>query len=233
MEFDVYCDESRPDLFASKIPKSQIMVIGSLWLSKDHREVYKAEIHALREKHKIGPEFKWQKVSRSRFLFFQEVVDWFFSKGEDLRFRCIAIDSQKVNLLHYHESDQELGFYKFYYQMLHHWISDFNEYAIFCDIKKNAKKDRLEVLWRCLRCSNLAATIKNVQAIGSNESVFIQLADLLTGLAAARLNDSLQNGSVKEKLLNHFESTLGKKIVKSRKSENKFNVFWIDLKGGW
>jgi len=185
MEFDVYCDESRPDLFASNAPRSNYMVIGSLWLPKDLRNVYKTEIHELREKHKIGPEFKWQKVSKSRIQFYTELVEWFFSKGEDLRYRCIAIDSHKVNLLHYHENDQELGFYKFYYQLLHHWILDFNEYNIFCDSKKNAKNDRLKVLMRCLNYGNLAAVIKNVQAIRSDESVLIQVADLLTGLAAS------------------------------------------------
>jgi len=233
MEFDVYCDESRPDLFASKAPQSNYMVIGSLWLPKELRNNYKNEIHSLREKYKIGPEFKWQKISNSRVHFYNDLIDWFFSKGEDFRFRCIVVDANKVDLLHYHENDQELGFYKFYYQMLHHWILDFNEYNIFCDAKKNAKNDRLKILAKCLGYSNLSSSVKNVQAIRSDESVLIQLSDVLTGLIASRMNCSLKTGSVKEQVLKHFESVLGKKICATSKTENKLNVFVIDLRGGW
>jgi len=233
MEFDVYCDESRPDLFASKSPGGNYMVIGSLWLLKVHRETYKKEIHLLREKHKIGPEFKWQKVSNSRSSFYFELLDWFCSKGEELRFRCIAVDRKRVDLLHYHENDQELGFYKFYYQVLHHWIEDFNDYAIFCDFKKNAHRDRLKVLERCLYNSNLSANIKAVQAIRSDESVLIQLADLLTGIASSRINNALGSGSVKEKVLHHLECCLRRRIGGTSKAEKKYNVFIIDLRGGW
>jgi hypothetical protein len=209
------------------------MVIGSLWLPKDKRDVYKKEIHAMKEKHKIGPEFKWQKVSNSRLDFYLELVDWFCGKKEDLRFRCIGVDKAKVDLIHYHENDQELGFYKFYYQMLHHWISDFNEYSIFCDSKNNARRDRLHTLATCLINSNLSATIKRVQSIRSHESVLIQMSDFLTGMAASRLNNSLVVGSAREKILRHFEKNLGRKICGTNKGVSKFNVFLIDLQGGW
>ena len=133
MKFEVYCDENRPDILSSRKSQAQYMVIGSLWLKADERESFKSEIHALRDKYKIGGEFKWQKISPSRIDFYKELMDWFCNKRDNLRFRCIAVEHDKVDLIHYHENDQELGFYKFYYQMLHHWIMDFNEYAVFCD----------------------------------------------------------------------------------------------------
>ncbi len=68
MKFDVYCDESRPDLLSSSNPRARFMVIGSLWLPRETRGALKSAIH-------------------------------------------------------------ELGFYKFYDQLLHHWILDFNEYC--------------------------------------------------------------------------------------------------------
>lgn len=233
MNFDVYCDESRPDLFASSDPKAQYMVLGSLWLPTDKRAAYKGELHNLRDKHKIGGEFKWQKVSNSKSAFYRDIIDWFLDKGDELRFRCIAVEQNKVNLLHYHQSDQELGFYKFYYQMLHHWIMDFNEYQFFCDYKTNARKDRLHELKSCLANSNLSSTIKDVQATRSKESVLIQCVDFFTGMAAARLNGSLFQGSSKDSILNYFETKQGHPIRKTAKAENKFNVFIIDLHGGW
>ncbi|PHS24956.1 MAG: hypothetical protein COA83_06730 [Methylophaga sp.] len=124
MKFDIYCDESRPDLLCSKNPTVRYMVIGSLWLPAEDRAQLKKDIHALRDKHHIGGEFKWQKVSPSRIDFYCDLVDLFMARGDRLRFRCIAVAHDKVDLLRFHGDDQELGFYKFYYQMLHHWILD-------------------------------------------------------------------------------------------------------------
>lgn len=233
MKFEVYCDESYPDLLSSRKSKARYMLIGSLWLKAQDREGFKQELHALRDEHKIGGEFKWQKVSPSRVAFYKDLMTWFCSQTANLRFRCIAVAQSAVNLVRYHDNDHELGFYKFYYQLLHHWIADFNEYAIFCDFKTNRHRDRLHVLKRCLNASNLSATITGVQAIRSKESVLIQLTDVLTGAASARLNASLEQDSAKSEIVNCLESTLGRKIEHTLKAEQKFNVFVIDLQGGW
>ena len=233
MKFDVYCDESRPDLFSSASPPAIYLVIGSLWAHREDRDALKTAIHALRNKHRVGAEFKWQKVSASRMPFYEELVTLFFSAGDRLHFRCIAVDHTKVDLGKYHKDDQELGFYKFYYQLLHHWILDFNEYAIFCDHKQNRDMRRLHALHRCLANTNLSATIASVQAIPSDESVMVQFADLLTGAAAASLNKSLTPGSDRQCLAAFLASKLGRPVAPTWKSEPKFNVFAIDLKGGW
>ncbi len=233
MKFDVYCDESRPDLLSSANPPASFMVIGSIWLKRADRERFKSAIHELRDKHKIGGEFKWQKVSPARIDFYLSLVDWFFAQGENLRFRCIAVARKKVNLLQYHDNDQELGFYKFYYQLLHHWILDFNDYDVFCDFKSNRRRDRLQVLQNCLDWANLSSTISNVQAVRSRESVLIQLTDFLTGSAAAKLNNTLAGGTAKFEVVSGIEKHLDKPIAHTWRDEHKFNVFVIDLQGGW
>lgn len=233
MKFEVYCDESRPDLFASSASSAAFMVIGSLWLAGDDRGEFKNAIHNLRDAHRVGGEFKWQKVSPSRLRFYEELIEWFFSTGDRLRFRCIAVERAKLDLIQYHQSNQELGFYKFYYQLLHHWIMDFNEYAVFCDAKKNRDPARLHMLQRCLGYANLSSTVAAVQAIRSEESVLIQLADVLTGMAAARLNGVLRDGGSKQHLAHLAESHLRQSIGHTPRTERKFNVFVIDLRGGW
>jgi len=233
MKFEIYCDESRPDLFASKKPTAKYMVIGSLWLQADDRDEFKAAIHALRDKHRVGGEFKWRKISPSRLEFYRDLLSWFVDMGDRLRFRCIAVEHDKVNLLHYHNNDQELGFYKFYYQMLHHWILDFNDYAVFCDWKENRDGRRLHVLRRCLDATNLSSSVLNVQATRSSESVLIQLADVLIGAASARLNNILQPGSAKADVVGLLERCLKQRIAATSKNARKFNVFVIDLQGGW
>ncbi len=233
MKFEVYCDESRPDLLGSQRSNSRFMVIGSLWLPEEERTPFKSEIQKLRDEYKIGSEFKWQKISPSRCEFYKQIVEWFHGKGELLRFRCIAVDRQMVNLKLYHENDQELGFYKFYYQMLHHWILDFNEYAFFVDFKSNRRRDRLHVLRRCLDYSNLSSVVQSVQAVRSEESVLTQMADVLTGMAAYRLNNQIREKSAKAEVLKHYESLLGRTISPTFRNEQKFNIFRINLTGGW
>jgi len=233
MDFDVYCDEAYPDLFSSSHPQARYLVIGSVWLKSDSRDLFKTAMHDLRRQYKIGGEFKWTKVSPSKADFYKALLTWFYDQGDNLRFRCIAIDHKEVDLIHFHQSDQELGFYKFYYQMLHHWIEPFNEYHIFCDFKRNRIRDRLNTLKVCLTCSNLAANIKAVQSVRSRESVLIQLADVLVGLASARLNDRLTPGSAKESSATYLEGLIGRKIAATTLSEKKFNVFKINLNGGW
>jgi len=232
MNIDVYCDEAYPDLFSSNHPQARYLLIGSLWLKSDDRDRFKAAIHDLRNQYKIGGEFKWTKVSPSRADFYKALLTWFHEQGEDLRFRCIAIDHQQVDLIHFHQSDRELGFYKFYYQMLHHWIHPFNQYRMYCDFKHNRLRDRLHTLKACLTHANLAAAIDTVQSVRSRESVLIQLADVLVGLASARLNDRLAPGGSKESSVVHFEGLLGRRVAATALSEKKFNVFKINLRGG-
>jgi hypothetical protein len=232
MRFDVYCDESRPELFGSTNPEATYVVIGSVWLPTDAREPNKTAIHRLRNQHRVGGEVKWQKVSPSRLLFYRELVS-LFSAESDLRFRCIAIDRNKVDLISFHESDPELGFYKFYYQLLHHWILDFNEYVIFCDFKVNRHRDRLHDLRRCLGYANLSAQIATVQATRSEESVLIQLADVLTGAIASKLNQSIGVNGARAQVIRMLEEQLGKHLGPTARSEQKFNVFKINFGGGW
>lgn len=233
MKIDVYCDEAYPDLLSSKKPQVKFMLLGSLWLQKNNRNEYKQAIHHLRDQHLIGGEFKWRKVSPSKIKFYKSLISWFCDQEENLRFRCVVIDHSLVDLIKFHDNDQELGFYKFYYQMLHHWIHDFNKYTFFCDFKSNRQRDRLHVLKQCLEYSNLSSTIQNVQAVRSMESVLLQLTDVLMGIASARLNQGSNQSHAKLDLVDHLESLLGRKLASTPLHEKKFNVFKMNLKGGW
>lgn len=232
MHYEVYCDENHPELLTSKSPKVRYMLIGSLWLPTTLRSELKQKVWELRALHNTWGEIKWQKVSHKKLDFYQDLLDLFQSYGEELRFRCIVIDSQTFDK-RWHRNDNELSFYKFYYQLLHHWILDFNAYHIFCDIKTNRDLTRLALLKECLKNSNLSADIVQLQSLPSQEVVLIQLCDLLLGIASARLNQTLQKGSAKEYLVQRVERHLGHTLSSTPCSEHKFNIFQINLKGGW
>lgn len=234
MDFDVYCDESRPELLHSDKDKAKgdFLVIGSLWLPTELRNECKAAIHELRNRHGVGGEFKWNKVSPSRYAFYEDIVDWFFTKGDAIRYRAIVVERKKLNLIHFHNGDGELGFYKFYYQLIFHKLADCNKYQVFCDHKVNAIPTRIHTLGRCLSSANKLSEV-TVQAIPSDESVLIQLCDVLTGLTQARFNGPENLGHTKRRLLDHAESKITHPIQATWRSESKFNVFQIRLEGGW
>ena len=232
MKFEVYCDESHPDLFTSAKSKGQFLMIGRLWLPANLRSEIKLKILELRQRHQAWGEIKWSKVSPNRQAFYLDLIDLFFSYGDNLRFRCIAVERQQV-IMHLHQNDGELGFYKFYYQLLHHWILDFNEYRIFCDAKTNRDPKRLPVLQRCLTRANLSSEIQSIQSLPSNEVVLIQLSDLLLGAVSSRLNRTLQQGVAKTAVVQRLESALGRTLAATHKGEEKVNIFQIRLQGGW
>ena len=232
MDFEVYCDESYPDLFCSKNPHARYLMIGSLWLPSQLRSEVKQKIWELREKYKIWGEVKWTKATAKALPFYKALIDLFFSYGEQLRFRCIAVDHTQIHRNQYNHDD-ELGFYKFYYQVLHHWILDYNSYNIFCDKKINRDPTRLQTLNRCLSNANRYTKSVRVQALDSKQVVLIQLSDLLLGIGAAALNNKDNISGAKADLLEYFESKLGRTIGHTIRSEHKFNVFIMNLSGGW
>lgn len=233
MKFEVYCDETLPDLFTSERPSAQYLMIGSLWLPADSREVAKARITELRHKHNVFGEIKWRKISPSKQAFYIELIDLFMGFGLDMRFRCIAVDRNEVNMGR-HNGDAELGFYKFYYQTLHHWILDNNEYRIFCDLKLNRDRSRISTLKTVLGHANRTSEIELVQSLPSPEVVLLQLCDVLLGTASARMNNRANMGTGKEAVVNHLERRLDRDTLgPTAAAERKFNIFRIRLQGGW
>lgn len=230
MKYEIYCDESCQDVFTSQNTQCKYMFIGGLWLPADKRESLKDELHAIRVKHKMFSEIKWNKVSASKIDFYIDLINYFFDKNDDMRFRCVVVEKSKVNLVKYHDADAELGFYKFYYQLLHHWILDFNTYAIYLDIKTSRVKNRLKTLHQCLNRANLSSEIKILQALPSQENIFIQITDLLLGAVNAKFNGQV-SGEAKKKIVECIDSRLGHKITATSKGYPKFNIFQIDLAG--
>lgn len=230
MDFSIYCDESYQDLLTNP-SCCQYFLIGSLWLPTSIKKELKDTISTLRKKHSAWGEIKWSKISPSKKNFYLDLIDTFIEYRENLRFRCIAINSKELNI-NLHNNDKELGFYKLYYQLLHHWILDYNSYAIFCDTKTNRDPSRLNTLHECLNNSNLTSKIKSIQALPSHEVVLIQLADLLLGVTAAKFNKTTKS-TAKLEIIKHIEQSLGFELKPTSISEQKFNIFKINSHGGW
>lgn len=233
MNFDIYCDECFPDLFCSGKPQAKYALIGGLWLPTEKRQEFKTAIRELRDIYRVGGEMKSRKVSPSRLDFYKALCDWFIDQGPDLRFRVISIEAAKLNFFAFHDGDPELGFYKFYYQLLSHWLRPNNSYGIYCDYQTNRNPSQLADMQTILRRAKPLCQIRQVQWVRAQESLLTQLSDILTGLVSARLNETSEPGSAKTQLLEHLESRLGHQVRPTSAGVTKFNVFNIELEGGW
>ncbi len=227
---DVYCDESRPELLLRTATKPGFAAIGALWMPHEYRDTFKTEIREIRLRYSTWGEIKWSKVSPANSEFHVALADYFVGAPE-LRFRAIVIDATKLDLERFHLRDGELGFYKFYYQLLLHWCVDGGEYRLFCDEKVNRDRTRLATLGRVLRNSCPGATFPVVQAVSSAESAGVQLCDLLLGSVQACFNTPAPSNAGKLDVISAIETGLGRRIRPTPKSASKFNVFQIALQG--
>ncbi len=232
MKFDIYCDECFPDLLTSSNPKADFVIIGSLWIPTECRTQFKSSVHRLRDTYNVGGEIKSRKVSPSRLDFYKNLINLYI-ESDKMRFRAIAIEASKVDVKKYHKGSSERSFYIFYYQMLHHWIRAHNTYSIFCDYQTNQNPDQLQNLQAVMTKVHPLSNFQTVQWVRSKESVLTQLTDVLTGLVSARLNKTPKKGSAKEALLLHLENKLDQTICPTSREVQKFNLFKINLNGGW
>ena len=230
MDFEIYCDESCQEALVQKTAHDFI-AIGGIWIPADFREAFKEGLKSIKKKHNVHGELKWNKVSQAYYGLYYDCVE-FFLRSPEIRFRVILIESKIVDNIRFNHKDSELGFYKFYYQLLHHWIYDFNRYKIFLDFKSNRKGTRLSELKQVLSAANLSSSITQVQAVPSNESLGVQLADVLTGMVSAKFNKRVVS-IPKLNLIRFLEEKFNKGISPTHKWEEKFNVFKINLQGGW
>lgn len=231
MKFEVYCDESGLEAL-TRNDAHLYTGIGGIWLPAENRDLLKKGLQEIKNKYNITGELKWKKLSPAFLDLYKEVIDFFFNAGY-IRFRVILVEASKVDNVRFNNEDAELSFYKFYYQLLNHWILDFNDYAIFTDLKQNRNKGRLRELERALDRSNLTSDVSQVQGLPSEQSLGIQLADILTGMVVSKFNGETKSAA-KLGLMQYVEEKyLSKEIAPTSKSEEKFNVFKINLQGGW
>ena len=227
MKHVVYCDESRHDGCAD----NKYMAIGSLWMPREQKEQLSRSFRDLCRSNGLRSELKWHKVSAKYLEAYKKAVDFFFNTNE-LRFRCIVVDQSVFNPDKFHGGDRELGFYKFYYELLIKWIQDNDEYLFLLDFQRNKESDRYSVLRRALDNSLRGkAWLTDLTVVDSHQTPFAQLVDLLTGSVAAAWCGHCQPGNAKQQLIDHVSELRGNSLTVASPGPAicKFNVFQIQL----
>lgn len=182
---NVYCDESRH----TSNPEDPFMVIGALSCPREQKEAISHRINMLRKQHETWREFGWKTISPSRRDFYWALLDLFASEP-NLSFRCLVVDRSILDHEQFNQGDEELGFYKLYYQMLVHWLKPACAYHIYLDWQQNKTQRRFTDLRDILRRKLTGkAKIECLEPVSSHHMPLIQLADLLIGAAGYAWNE--------------------------------------------
>ena len=230
MNYEIYCDESCWEALYDK-DSHQYAVIGGVWIPAEKRQDVKARIADLKRKYSLFGEMKWNRICPGSVEMYKELIQYFFD-DEQIRFRAICIKASEVNHERFNAGNGELGFYKFYFQLIHHWMVMGNSYQVFVDYKTNGYQHRVKELGSILNNAS-TAVLTQIQALPSEESVLIQLADVMTGAVASSFNNQGTKSAAKQCIRELIEKHLGHGIKGTSLGESKFNVFNINLRKDW
>jgi hypothetical protein len=223
----VYCDESRH----TPGPQNPYWAIGSLWLPRARQQAWTAQIRALLAAHHLRGEVKWSKTSQVALPGYQALVEA-FAADPDIRFRAIVVDHRIFDAQRFHGGDRELGFYKFYYEMLVKWIEPQQRYLFLLDHQTVSEADRFARLRQVLdRAVRGQAWVDDLTVVDSGETPLVQLADLLTGAVSAAWCGGLKPGSPKAALVAAVERAVGHPLTQASPGPGleKLNIFQIRL----
>lgn len=191
--YHVYCDESRQT-------QDRYMVFGGIIIRASALSAFNQAMRLWRESHGMLAELKWAKVSDRKLGEYKSLVDLFFSlagKGT-LHFRSVVFDTSQIDYRTFHESDRELGFYKFFYQFLLHAFgpyvtTDADRLVVFFD--QRVTRYRFSTLYVVLnrgirkKYGRGVDAVRNIQAVVSHDCDVIQVADVLIGAVGYQNND--------------------------------------------
>jgi Protein of unknown function (DUF3800) len=218
---NMYCDES----CHLENDGKNYMLIGYVSSEYNQIEIHHRHIKELKEKHHFYGEIKWSKVSKSKYQFYHDLIDYFFAS--DLYFRCIVVNKSEINNVDFSQNF-DMFYYEIYYRLLNHKIDMRYKYNVYLDIKDTLSAFKVRKLKEVLNTQY--GTFGNVQNIRSHESLLMQLTDLLMGALSYNLNHEkkvIAKNNLIEKLKEHTDTPL---IESTPYKHQKFNLFFIDLK---
>ena len=230
-EFRIYADES------SHLGESPFMVIGAIWCNKNEVRNFTDKIKMLKAKYGIPEkvEIKWSKISGSKEDYYTELIKIFFGE-EGVNFRAIVIPTEGLDHELYSQTEDEF-YYKAQYMMLKNVVSKLSAngekiFRIFLDYKDSWSDTRSKKLADYLQSTRtLSKNIFSCQPVRSEQSVLIQMADLLTGAVASANNNPNKKVLAKQNVIKAIEEKAGQKLTdKTPYGVDKFNIFrWHDV----
>ncbi|AVM50887.1 DUF3800 domain-containing protein [Capnocytophaga sp. oral taxon 878] len=219
--FNFYCDESC-HLENDNFP---YMLIGYVSSAYNQVKLHTEKIKQLKKEYCIPYELKWNHLSKSAMELYKELIDYFFAT--DLQYRAIVIDKNQLKHQQFQQTHDDF-YYKMYYQLIQKKLSSEYNYNIYLDIKDTRSAEKVNGLKNYL--NNNFVSVRNLQNIRSHESELMQLTDIITGALSYYLrkeNKVIAKNKIVDRIAQHAGQALNQS---SPRSEQKFNLFFIDLK---
>ena len=217
--FNIYCDESCHIEHDHK----SFMFLGSISVAYNQVKLHTEKIKELKEKHHFYGEIKWTNVSKSKFHFYMDLVEYFFAT--DLKFRTVGVEKSKINNEAFGSSYDDF-YYKMYYFLLNHNLNSLYNYNVYLDIKDTLSAYKVNKLKDILNTK--FGVFRNIQNIRSHESMLIQLADFMMGAISYQHNNEAKENQAKVQVIRKIQNHSGENLMSTNYS-NKLNLFFIEL----
>jgi hypothetical protein len=215
--YHVYCDES------GIVHERYFVLGGIIFKSEDYIELDNL-IKDCKKDCKIDHEIKFEKIKGHYNLKLYSDIALTLLKSNKLHFRCTIFDTQDINHNKYNSCtvkkyNAEQGFYKLYYQLLYHnFIKEDPNANYIISLDERPPHAQTEINITNLKNSLNAgcATKNNIKAlkfISSDNSNFIQIADLFTGCINFAKNQKTSSKPYKQEFVDCLSNFLNVKNI--------------------
>jgi hypothetical protein len=234
----------------SGIQGSRYLVIGSIWVHEEALAELEAKFAPVMEAHFPNHrELKWTKISRTKLAGYLAFVDSFVSTL-GARYRCVVLDTHKIDHTKFNHGDANTGYYKFVYQLVCQNIHKDRQlfgvqdkYLVFHDIvsttiRQQASLGELKRILnnspKLITDSNSLNPVRDIQPLDSKLSLPLQLTDILTGAvrhAFEMQGDYSASSPAKRAVIEHIQDQLSIKNIGSPTTyvREKFNTWEFRL----
>lgn len=211
--------------------QSDVMSIGFIKVPASEYQQIKSELKAIKLKHGIAHEFKWNTCSSTKKDFYIDLINYFFASA--LSFRTIVVKYKK-HLDHdqFNNGSHDNFYYKMVYCLLNNqWsIPPQNDYNVFLDIKDTRGREKIAKIHEVFHnYYHGASPFTHFQHIRSHESDFIQLADFFIGAVTYKSRGMVNEvgaSPIKRFIVDYIEQKSGYTLDEGTEPwENKFNIF--------
>ena len=237
----IYCDESRQTAH-------RYMVLGGLILHADEAPVVASSIGAFRNEWMMSAELKWTKVSKGKIDAYKGYVDLFakLNAADKVHYHAMILDTHQFDHNKFNKGNKEIGFYKFYYQLLLHSFgrrycrkNEDDRFLVFLDHRQTSYK--LGTLKNTLNHGIKKKygvdhqPWRNVEPRDSKKVEFLQMVDILTGAIGFVKNGYAErpdSSPAKKDLAAHIGSRMRHPILGNNTSwgRNCFTVWNFKLR---
>jgi hypothetical protein len=177
------------------------MVLAGLTCARKRAPEINQELAYIRDGFRMHAELKWSKVHRSKIAEYKAFIDYLFLliQTDRMRFHALVVDTHLVDHRAFNGGDTEMGFYKFYYQLLLHsfggkYLRGATEDRCDVFLDRRNTKYKLETLRGCLnggmrkRYRVSSDPFKTIEPRDSHDVDLLQIVDIVAGAIGYQKN---------------------------------------------